>query len=99
MNFKINEVQTIKISNGDELVAKIGSSDENTITVFNPLTVIPSQAGIQLLPSLFTADLDCTVTINISNIIMVADARDQVRDSYLEATTGIKPVRSQILTG
>ncbi len=37
--------------------------------------------------------------INISNITMVADARDQVRDSYLEATTGIKPVRSQILTG
>jgi hypothetical protein len=99
MNFTINEVQTIKLSNGDEIIAKVGSVDHTSITVFNPLTVLPSSQGIQLLPSLFTSDLECSVQINISNITMVADARDQVRDSYLEATTGIKPVRSQILTG
>ena len=99
MNFKINEIQTIKISNGDEIVAKIGSIDDTSITVFNPLTVIPGAQGIQLLPSLFTANLDSPVTINISNIAMIADARDQVRDSFIEATSGIRPVRSQILTG
>jgi hypothetical protein len=99
MNFKINEVQTIKLSNGDELIAKIAEIQNASITVVNPLTVLPSSQGIQLLPSLFTSDLDCSVQINISNITMVADARDQVTDSYLEATTGIKPVRSQILTG
>ena len=99
MNFKINEVQTIKIANGDELVAKIGAQDDDTITVFSPLTVIPGPQGIQLLPSLFTTELDCAVTINISNISMVADVREQVRDSYLEATTGIKPVRNKILMG
>jgi hypothetical protein len=30
---------------------------------------------------------------------MVALARDEVRDSYIEATTGIKPVSSKILMG
>jgi len=99
MKFKIDEVQTIKISNGDELIAKVLSQEEDTITVSNPLTILPGPSGIQLVPSLFTTDLDTTVTINISNISMVADVRDQVKDSYLEATTGIKPVRNKILMG
>ena len=99
MKFKINEVQTIKISNGDEIIAKIGAQDEDTITVFSPLTVLPGPQGVQLLPSLFTTELDCEVTINIANIAMVSDSREQVKDSYLEATTGIKPVRKQIITG
>lgn len=99
MNFKINEVQTIKLSNGDEIVAKVMAQDDDTITVANPVTVLPSAQGIQLVPSLFTAADKSWVTINISNIAMICDVRDQVCDSYLEATTGIKPVRSSLLMG
>ena len=57
MNFKLNEVQTIKISNGDELVAKIGAADETTITVFSPLTVLPGPQGIQLRSEEHTSEL------------------------------------------
>jgi len=62
-----------------------------------PLTIIPSQQGIQLVPSLFTTELSVDVTINRNNIVMTAETREQVCDSYLESTTGIKPVRKQIL--
>jgi hypothetical protein len=30
---------------------------------------------------------------------MIALARDEVRDSYIESTTGIKPVSNKILMG
>jgi hypothetical protein len=30
---------------------------------------------------------------------MIAETRDDVRDSWIQATTGIAPVRKQIITG
>jgi hypothetical protein len=49
--------------------------------------------------SLFTADPESEVTVNRSSVAMIAPVREDVGDSYLEATTGIKPVRSKILMG
>jgi hypothetical protein len=100
MKVELDQVYTIKIANGDELVAKIVAQDDNTYTVFKPLTVMPSREGIQMIMGLFTANPDKNVTINKSQVSLIAPSRDEVQDSYVEATTGIKPVRnSKILMG
>jgi hypothetical protein len=100
MKVELDQVYTIKIANGDELVAKIVSEDEQYYTVARPLTVVPSQQGIQMIFALFTANPDKTVAINKSQVSLIAISRDEVQDSYVEATTGIKPVRnSKILMG
>ena len=99
MTFQVNEVYSIKISNGDELVAKVTAINADSIEVSHPLTVLPGREGIQLVPSLFTSDLDSFITINMSNVSMYTKASQKVCDSYLESTTGIKPVRSSLLMG
>lgn len=100
MNLELDAVYTIKIANGDEIVAKITAQDTDTITVNRPLTVVPGREGIQMVSSLFTADPAKTVSINISQVSLIAPSRSEVQDSYIEATTGIKPVRnSKILMG
>jgi uncharacterized protein with PhoU and TrkA domain len=100
MKVELDQVYTIKIANGDEIVAKITAEDDSTYTVGRPLTVVPSQQGIQMIFALFTANPDKSVTINKSQVSLIAMARDEVQDSYTEATTGIKPVRnSKILMG
>jgi hypothetical protein len=53
-----------------------------------------------MMNSLFTADPEKHVAINKQQISLIAPSREEVCDSYLEATTGIKPVRSsKILMG
>ena len=99
MKFNPNEVYSIKIANGDEVIAKVLEESADEIVVQSPLTVVPGPQGLQLMPSFFTAELDVRVTINKSNCAMTAPVRDQIRDKYIEATTGITPVRTQILTG
>lgn len=99
MQLKNNEVYSIKISNGDELVAKVLANDDTTVTVSSPLTVVPGPQGLQLMPSLFTADPDSEITINISNISMLATVHNEVRDRYIEATSGITTVRNKVLMG
>ena len=100
MKVEQDKVYTFKIANGDELVARIIAEDDTTYTVAWPLTVVPGREGIQMIFSLFTADPDKNVTINKQQVSLIALSRDEVQDSYIEATTGIKPVRnSKILMG
>ena len=100
MKIELDQVYTFKIANGDEIVAKITEETDTTFTVTKPLTVVPGPQGIQMIMSLFTADPDKSVTLNKTQISLIAPSREEVCDSYLEATTGIKPVRnSKILMG
>ena len=89
----------MRMGYGEEIVAKITAYDSSTYTLSKPVAVVPGQQGIQLMNSLFTADPEAEVTVNRSSVAMIAPVREDVGDSYLEATTGIKPVRSKILLG
>ena len=93
MKIELDQVYTFKIANGDEIVAKIIAEDDATYTVAKPLTIVPSQQGINMMNSLFTADPDKNVSINKQQVSIIAPSREEVCDSYLEATTGLKPVR------
>ena len=96
---EIGKTYTMRMGYGEEIVAKIVSIGTDTYTISKPVAVVPGQQGIQLMNSLFTADPESDVTVNISSVAMIAPVREDVGDSYLEATTGIKPVRSKILMG
>ena len=99
MSIEAGKTYTMRMGYGEEIVAKIVSIDADTYTLSKPVAVVPGQQGIQLMNSLFTADPESDVTVNISSVAMIAPVREDVGDSYLEATTGIKPVRSKILMG
>jgi len=96
---EIGKKYTMRMGYGEEIVAKITAYDSSTYTLSKPVAVVPGQQGIQLMNSLFTADPEAEVTVNRSSVAMIAPVREDVGDSYLEATTGIKPVRSKILMG
>ena len=96
---EVGKTYTMRMGYGEEIVAKITAFDSSTYTLSKPVAVVPGQQGIQLMNSLFTADPEEEVTVNRSSVAMIAPVREDVGDSYLEATTGIKPVRSKILMG
>ena len=99
MSIETGKTYTMRMGYGEEIVAKITALDSSTYTLSKPVAVVPGQQGIQLMNSLFTADPEAEVTVNRSSVAMIAPVREDVGDSYLEATTGIKPVRSKILMG
>jgi hypothetical protein len=99
MSIEAGNTYTMRMGYGEEIVAKIIGIGADTYTLSKPVAVVPGQQGIQLMNSLFTADPEAEVTVNKSSVAMIAPVREDVGDSYLEATTGIKPVRSKILMG
>ena len=88
-----DQVYTFKLTNADEIVGKVVGITEDSYVVSQPLSAVPTEKGIQLIYTVFTGDPKENATINKSAIAMVCQTREEVGDHYLEATTGLKPVR------
>ena len=101
MKIELNKVYTLKLTNADEVVAKIVEDNADHYVVENPLSAVPTEKGIQLIFTVFTGDPKQNITINKTAIAMICETREEVCDHYLEATTGIKAVRNsgKILLG
>lgn len=100
MKFEQNQVYSIKLTSGEELVAKVVAqpSDEH-IELSEPLSIAPNPQGMGLIPSMFTADHDKTITLNLKNITMYCVTDDQIRAKYTEATTGITTPSKKLIMG
>jgi hypothetical protein len=101
MNISLNEIYSIKLMSGEELVGKVTHRDAITgsLTLNHPLSVAPGPHGMGLMPALFTAEPDGSIELNTSAITMYAVTADQVRIKYIEATTGITTASKKILVG
>ena len=93
MKVELDKVYTLKLTNADELVAKITEDNEDHYVVSQPLSAVPTEKGIQLIYTVFTGDPKENARINKSAVAMVSQTREEVCDHYLEATTGLKAVR------
>lgn len=99
MNLELNTVYTFKLNTGEELVARLLRIGHDYLEIEHPILTVISQQGLQMMPGLFSANLDKTIRLNNASWAMIAETRDDVRDSWIQATTGIAPVRKQIITG
>lgn len=101
MKFITGSVMTIKMNSGEELIAKVTSvpDEDGFITMEEPVSIAPTQQGMQMIPSIFTADPKGEFKLNTSSIAIYAQTDDSVRMKYLEATTGIKVPDKKIVLG
>jgi hypothetical protein len=101
LKLKIDKIYTIKLTTGEEIVTKLTAinTEDDYICVNHPILTVVSPQGLQMMPGLFSADLSHDVLLNNCCWVFIAEPRQDVRDSWIEATTGIKPVTKKIITG
>ena len=99
MKLETNNIYTFKLNTGEELIARMVEIAPVHMIIEHPLLTVISQQGLQMMPGLFSADLGQNVRLNNASWAMIAETRQDVRDSWIQATTGIAPVRKQIITG
>jgi hypothetical protein len=99
MKLETNNIYTFKLNTGEELIARIVAIESDHMIIEHPILTVISQQGLQMMPGLFSADLGQNVRLNNASWAMIAETRQDVRDSWIQATTGIAPIRKQIITG
>ena len=94
-----NKVFTFKLNSGEELIAKVVQAGGDFIVIEEPVSIAPTQQGMQMIPSIFTANPKAEFKLNTSSVAIYAETDDSVRMKYLEATTGIKVPDKKIVLG
>jgi hypothetical protein len=81
-------VVSIKIINGDEIIARYESEDADTVTINKPLALTMGQGGLGMIPWVFLGDAE-TITLQKSHLFFVIPSKKDAADQYMQGTTGI----------
>ena len=99
MNIKLEEVYTLKLNSGEELIAKVKGIEDNELVVAEPVSIAPGPQGMGLVPSIFTADPKGEYRLNTNSVSLYALTDEAVKLKYIEATTGIKLPEKKLVLG
>jgi hypothetical protein len=90
--FDENDVVTIKLMSGEEVIGKFVSDDEKHFILDRPLMLAMSQKGIGMAPILVTVNPETKLRFNKNAVIVAAHSDDEIAKQYIYQTTGIQPV-------
>lgn len=94
-----NSIYTFKLNSGEELIAKVIQAGGDFITLAEPVSIAPGQQGLQMIPSIFTADPKEEFKLNTSSVAIIAQTDDSIKVKYIEATTGIQVPDKKLILG
>ena len=86
------EVITLKLTSGEELVAKLIEDGPVYYKLSRPMVIGMGQQGPGLMPYLFTVHPDKAVRLQKSTVTVVEATDETFAKQFLETTSGIKLV-------
>ncbi len=88
---KSGETVTIKLTTGEEVIARFEEENNGDVTTSKPVVLAPGAQGIGMVPWIMSAEPD-KVKINKENILTYATTQKEIADKYIEMTSSIKLV-------
>jgi len=87
--YKVGDVISIKLSSGEEMIARLDSENDTNVIVSKPYILIAAQNGMALAPYMFTVTPDTKIKLKINNIICVVKSAKDASDMYIKQSTGL----------
>ena len=88
--FDKNDIISIKLLAGEEIIAKFISDEENSVIVERATTMAANpQGGLALVPWMMSA-LPEQIELNKATIITMSPTAKEIADKFIEATTNIQ---------
>jgi len=98
-SYNPGDVVGLKLVNGDEVVARLVEMSGSTWVLEKPCVVVGGAKGIGLIQAMFSLDPEKTISIKDDHVMMTCLTVPQMRDHYIQITTGIQPVtKGSIIT-
>jgi hypothetical protein len=86
--YKINDVVSVKLASGEELVARFVDDEGGALIIRKPVTIVPHGEGMGFAPFMFTTQED-EFTINTNSVMSIVNTAPELAKQYLETTSGI----------
>jgi hypothetical protein len=85
----VGEVITLKLTSGEELVAKLVDETDAYYTLSKPMVIGMGQKGPGLMPYLFTVAPDKDIKLSKQTVTVAEPTDKQFANQFIESTTGI----------
>jgi len=82
------DVVSIKLINGDEIIARLEKEDQSGITINRPLALTMSGSGLGMIPWIFLGSKE-TMTLKREHYFVMVPSKKDAADQYVQGTTGI----------
>jgi hypothetical protein len=83
------EVITLKLTSGEELVARLVEEGNDFYKLSKPSVIGMSPKGPALMPYLFTVSPEKDIKLSKTAVAVVAASDKEFADQYMQGTTGI----------
>ncbi len=82
------DVVSLKLLNGDEIIARFDCETSDEIKITKPLAVHVGPQGLGMMPWIFLGQKD-TMSIKRSHVFVMIPSKKEAADQYMQGTTGI----------
>jgi hypothetical protein len=82
------DVVSLKLVNGDEIIARLDKDDHNGITITKPLAITAGPQGLGMIPWIFLGNKE-TFTLKREHVFVMVPSKKEAADQYMQGTTGI----------
>jgi len=89
IGFKENDVISIKLTSGEEIVGKLVEDKDSHLVLSKPLSLTATQQGMGLAPFMFTVDPEAKFSINKATVICISKTQEEMASNYIQNTTGL----------
>lgn len=87
--YKDNDIISLKLSSGEEILGRFVREDDQTIYITKPSVLMMNPQGMGMVPFMFTVNPDDEYSLNKSAVITHAHTDSDIAKQYLSKTSGI----------
>ena len=87
--FNQNDILSMKIQSGEEIICKFISQTDNEYLIERPLALVMMALGFA--PWLQTSEVKAQMAVSKDKVLTVVPTVKEAKDQYITATTGIAP--------
>ena len=87
--YKDGDTISLKLSSGEEIVARLEKEDAKSFTVRKPMVLIAQQEGLGLAPFMFSVSPDAKFVLQATSVACVAKTEVEIAKQYTSQTSGI----------
>lgn len=82
------EVISIKLVNGDEIIGRFDSENNDEVKIERPLAITIGPQGLGMMPWMFLGSKDIVI-LKKQHVMAMMPSKKEAADQYMQGTTGI----------
>ena len=89
---KVGDTVSLKLSTGEEIVARLDAESSESYTVKKPMVLIANEKGLGLAPFMYSVSPDGKFVLNASTVTCIGKTEGEIAKQYTATTSGIQMV-------